>query len=145
MKPVTTWILLANAQTARIVRNLGPGKGVEPVEGAVLHAPSPTEYSDRPGSVQNSATQSHSAVKRRAPKELAAQAFAELVLRYLEEASQNDTFDRLIVTSAPKLLGDLRARMSQGLRKRILAEIDKDLTQVTLDELPEYLGDVLAA
>jgi protein required for attachment to host cells len=145
MKPVVTWILLANARTARIVQNLGPGKGISALEDAHLQAPALNEYSDQPGSVHNSATQSISGVKRRDPKDLAERVFAETILQYLDNGVQHSKFDQLIITAAPHLLGELRAKMSDRLRGLVCAEIDRDLTQVAISELPEHLSDVIAA
>lgn len=144
MKPVVTWILIANAQTARIVQNCGPGKGVTATNEAALQAPPPVAYADTPGVAQNSASQSHSAMKRRAPQDLAETAFAKAIMKHLATAHSKAKFDRLVVAAAPHFLGELRAQTSDALRKALWAEIDKDLVQLKLDQLPKHLGDVMA-
>lgn len=144
MKPVVTWILIANAQTARIVQNLGPGKGVIATDEAPLHAPPPVAYADVPGVGQNSVSHSHSAMTRRTPQDLAEKAFAKTITTYLGTAQARAKFDRLIVAAAPHFLGELRAEMSDALNKILLAEIDKDLVQLTSKQLHKHLHDVIA-
>lgn len=145
MKPVVTWIVLANARTARIVQNKGPGKGVIPTKEPVLQAPDPVEFSDDSGVFQNSADHSHLAGDRTDPKRLSETAFARMILERLTEASVQGDFDRLVLVAGPHMLGTLRAEMPEGLRDVVTSEVDRDLTNMTLDDLPKQLGEFMAA
>jgi hypothetical protein len=52
MKPTRTWILIADGARARVVENLGPGKGVSEVAGMEFSQPAERNrdiMSDRPG------------------------------------------------------------------------------------------------
>lgn len=144
MKPVITWIVLANARTARIVQNRGPGKGILATEETVLHALDPVEFSDDPGVFQNSADQSRSAADRNDPKRLAETVFARTILSHLTAALKHAKFNRLILTAGPHMLGNLRSEMPAELRDFVVAEIDRDLTQLTLDDLPTHLRNAIA-
>ena len=70
-------------------------------------------------------------------------AFAHEVAAVLAAACARGAFHNLIVVAPPKALGDLRAEFSDTVRKRIIAEVPKDLTKVTVRDLPAYLREVL--
>jgi protein required for attachment to host cells len=44
----------------------------------------------------------------------------------------------------PRELGFLRAELSPAVRKRVSAELNKDLTGVTPSEITDHLGAVMA-
>lgn len=62
---------------------------------------------------------------------------------WLGKAVQENVFDRLVLVAAPQTLGDLRSVMDEKVQRRIIAEVDKDLTKLNERELFEALGDVL--
>ena len=62
----------------------------------------------------------------------------------LDQAAAAGAFERLILVAPPRTLGDLRAALAAATRKRVTGELDKDLTQVSLGEMPEHLGALLA-
>lgn len=148
MKKTITWILVADGARARIYKNEGPGKGVEPaVDEEFRHdLPRTREMgTDRPGRVHESATTGRSAMENpvdwhRFEKEK----FAKEIAGILDRASTAGAFKRLILVAPPRTLGDLRTALSANTRKKVTGEIDKDLTQVTPGELPDHLGGVLA-
>lgn len=69
--------------------------------------------------------------------------FAQDVANWLEKAEAADVFDRLVLTAAPRMLGDLRAVMSKTVQGRIAAEIDKDLTKLDEITLRKALDEIL--
>ncbi|MDE8650192.1 host attachment family protein [Novosphingobium album (ex Liu et al. 2023)] len=48
--------------------------------------------------------------------------------------------DRLIVAAPPRALGELRRHYTQDVRARLVAEIDKDFTRHTVDEIARLLS-----
>ena len=48
------------------------------------------------------------------------------------------------LVAPPKMLGDLRAELTEAVRAVLYAELDKDLTKTPVKELPGHLGAVLA-
>lgn len=148
MKKTITWILVADGARARIFKNEGPGKGLQPaMDEEFRHAlPRTRELgADRPGRVQESATSARHAVENpidwhRFEKEK----FAREMARILDRAGSAGAFERLILIAPPKTLGDLRDALGTATRKKVTGEIDKDLTQITSGELPDHLTNILA-
>ena len=147
MKPTITWILLAGGAHAQVVQNDGPGKGVSAVKGATWdqHLAKDQEImADRPGrSFDRMGDQRHSMEPTSDPKRLQESAFLGEVCGYLTEAGREGRFDRLVLVAEPRALGLLRKQLGGGLKDKVYAELDKDLSKVPLKELPERLKDVI--
>jgi len=147
MKPTTTWILIADGARARIFANLGPGKGMTLVEGGVLttdHVPSRELSSDRPGRTFESANVLRHAIDpAQDPHRELKRAFAVRLAALIEERLAESDFDRLVLVAPPVTLGDLRAALSKPARERVSAELDNDLTNTPVEELPRHLASVL--
>ena len=147
MKPTTTWILIADGARARIFANLGPGKGIAPVEGGVLesdHAPSRDLAADRPGRTFESADVTRHAIDpAQDPHRELKRAFAERIASLIEKRLVENAFDRLVLVAPPVTLGDLRAALSAPVRQRVLAELGNDLTNTPIEELPKHLAVIL--
>lgn len=147
MKKTVTWILVADGARARILKNEGPGKGLQAAVEEEFHRPVPKASeigADRPGRSRDSTGGARHALDNpvdwhRFEKEK----FAKEIAKILDQANNAGAFDRLILVAPPKTLGDLRGALGAGTRKRITGELDKDLTQLTLGELPEHLAGLL--
>ncbi|WP_372994004.1 host attachment protein, partial [Sulfitobacter sp.] len=85
-----------------------------------------------------------SAVEQTDPKMLAQADFAKEVSDFLETSFEKGNFERLIVAAGPHMLGVIRDAFSEKVSKVVIAEVDKDLTHLPLEELPEHLDHVLA-
>ncbi len=142
---LTTWIVVADASKASILTYHGPDRELEYLpNGKFTHDNSgrdETAQGER-GRVFHSADGSRSAMEPPlAAKEKQQIVFAEKVAQFLNE--HVDDYDRLIVTSAPKMLGSLRQAMNSHSLDKLSAELDKDLTQVSIKALPKHLSDVI--
>lgn len=144
MKPLVTWVLIANSGMAHVVANHGPGKGFETLALNWVAA-APVEYADKPG--VEKIGQMHGNVNLTAgdPKAAAETAFAALLATKLKEYAQKGRFDRLIITAGPRMLGKLRAAISPNVAEKISAELDKDLTHIAIEDLAGHLQHVIAA
>lgn len=148
MKKTVTWILVADGARARILKNEGPGKGIQQAidEEFRKALPKTSELGvERPGRVQESANPARHAMEppvdwHRFEKEK----FAKEMARILDKAGSGGAYDRLVLVAPPKTLGDLRSALADATKKKVVGELDKDLTQVTLGEMPDHLGSVLA-
>lgn len=69
--------------------------------------------------------------------------FVRSVIDELEERRKKNEFEHLVIVAPPQTLGDIRAEMSDGLKGMVKAELNKDLTKLTVHELPEHLVEVL--
>lgn len=149
MKKTITWILVADGSRARILKNEGPGKGVQPaMDGEFRHElPKTRELgADRPGRNQEPFTGAgrHAMDNPVDWHRFEKEKFAREMAKVLDRANNAGAFDRLVLVAPPKTLGDLRAALAPATRKKVIGEIDKDLTQLTPGELPDHLGSVLA-
>ena len=148
MKKTITWILVADGARARILKNEGPGKGLQSAVGEEFHhaLPKTSEMgTDRPGRSHESANSTRHAMENpvdwhRFEKEK----FAREMAKVLDQANNAGAYDRLILVAPPKTLGDLRGALANATRKKVTGELDKDLTQITLGELPGHLNTLLA-
>src|ERR671936_958650 len=148
MKPVRTWILIADGGRGRIVENAGPGRGVRLANDMEFHAELPANrdiLADRPG-------RSFGAIGQgRHPKEQPSDPHRELKRRFaaklcgvLDRKLAERAFDRLILVAPAATMGDLRASLSNQLRSRVRAEVVADLTKIPITKLDQHLGEVIA-
>lgn len=75
------------------------------------------------------------------PKEVEKQRFARELADKLEEANNEGRFARLMIVAPPKMMGELREVLSDRVKEKIVREVEKDLTWVSVHELPEHLRD----
>lgn len=148
MKGVRTWVLIADGARARVVINDGPGKGVQQVfedEFLGVNAPGRDLASDRPGRTFDSGGQGRHAMEPSSnPKDVEKHHFVEGLGKVLTDGLNKGSFDRLVLVAPPKVLGDLRATLSKNVQAKVTGELNKDLTHISLNDLPEHLGAVLA-
>lgn len=148
MKPVRTWIVVADGAQARFLLNRGPGKGLEPAleeEASEARQPSRSLGSDRPGRVHDRfGPGRHTMVPRVDWHQFEKQKFAREMASILDTAAEKRSFDRLVLVAPPKTLGTLRTALNKNTVRLVTGEVAKDLTQVTVGELPDHLGRVIA-
>lgn len=148
MKPTRSWIVIADGAQARILENMGPGKGLTPLPAAEMrhaHPPNRDINADRPGRshdrmgpqrhAMEPPTDAHREEKRRFAAELAA---------HLNAAALKHRYDRLILVAPAKTLGDLRQALGKEAAAKLDGELPKDLTNVSDHNLPGHLGEVIA-
>jgi protein required for attachment to host cells len=125
MKPTRTWILIADGARARVVENLGPGKGVSEVPGMEFSQPAERNrdiMSDRPGRTFESANNSrHGMEPPSDPKRMAEADFVAGLASMLDEKLKAGAFDRLVLVAAPQALGDIRKALSGRWRVQSMA------------------------
>jgi protein required for attachment to host cells len=148
MKPTTTWILIADGARARIFANLGPGKGIEAVDGGTFegdHRPDREIMSDKPGrSFESVGDTRHAYESHHDPHRELKRTFSHELAALLDEKLAAKAYDRVVLVAPPATLGDLRSALSEPVRAVVYAELDKDLTKTPAAELPKHLGAVLA-
>ena len=144
MKSIVTWVVLANTRTVSVLVNLGPGKGITPLETCYWKAEAIPEFRDKAGVGHSIAGPSSAAVDDGDLRLEADRRFAKQVAHDLEQAQASNKFDRLIIISGPRMLGLLRASISEQLRAALTGEIAKDLSALPLDVIEKHLGEVIA-
>ncbi|QEX23351.1 hypothetical protein FRZ61_32890 [Hypericibacter adhaerens] len=147
MKPIVTWVLIADGKRATVWSHTGPGHGLNPVNGMAfeteLHA-SRDIVSDKPGRVQESAYSAHHAVEPVDYHRLEKAAFAHEIAKRLDAALEAGQCKRLLLVAPPQTLAELRHSLSPKSRQAVIAEVDKDLTHLKGTDIAKHLETVLA-
>lgn len=68
--------------------------------------------------------------------------FVQDISAWLDKAAQDNAFDTLILAASPKMLGDLRKKLSVRVQGLITVEINKDLTKMDPRTLEEELENI---
>jgi protein required for attachment to host cells len=149
MRGKVTWIVVADGQRATVYHNDGPGKGLEIIPGLGGHQFTPRSHemiSDAPGRMKGfaGAPGAASMTARTDPHELEEQRFTEQLAGEVNRAALDKQFDRLILAAPPRTLGILRKALSGHATERVIAELDKDLTKASRDDLAAQIDSHIA-
>ena len=149
MKQPETWFVIADGQRARIVRRVRtPRPRVEDVfpyqwiNSELLSLDIDNEGLGRGGAASDAAT-FHSIQPGPDPRRLLKQEFAEELAEFINRGAQARHFNRLVLVAAPKTLGDIRGKLSEMARSSIVAELDKDLTHSSDDDLATRFEELM--
>jgi protein required for attachment to host cells len=148
MKKTVTWILIADGSQARVLENEGPGKGLHQVQGLDFSIPAMQAkdiMADRPGRSFSSAGPGRSAMEPKTdPVEHREAEFCKSMAEMLEKSRQQGAFDRLVIAAAPIALGNIRKALTPQVKKSVMAELDKDLTNLPTNQLDKHFDGILA-
>jgi protein required for attachment to host cells len=148
MKKIVTWVLIADGTRARILENTGTGKGLKQVDGlefAIDPMLAQELVSDRPGSYSSPSGGARGGMEPRTdPVDHRETVFAKSVAAVLDKKQQEGAFDRLVIAAAPIALGDIRKAISPAVKKTIIGELNKDLTNMPTDKLATHLDGVIS-
>lgn len=140
------WVVVADSSRARIFAAEKPSSSLVEIQ-TLTHPESRLHQgdlvSDRPGRDRNSGTGSHDMGHESDAKAGQLQRFAAQVCETMENARVKGEFEKLYVVAAPSFLGLLRKQQNCSLKKAVTAEISKNLSTKSPEDirknLPEYL------
>lgn len=138
----STWIVVADGSRARIFE-VGSSSTLHETETLThpesrLHEQELT--SDLPGrSFDISGEGRHAMGKTVEPKEHEVEIFARQIADHLEKARIDNRLARLVVIAGPSMLGELRSAFGSELKKLVDTEIDKDLTQHSVEDIQKHV------
>lgn len=143
-----TWIVLADAASARLYEQDGP-HGNWALLSELQHPESRARESelvtDKPGRVKQSRGY-RSAMEPRTPaKKLEARKFARQLAKALEDGLLRKAYERLILVAPPGFVGLLRQELSDHVRGRIAALVEKDYLHLDQQKARERLEEQLQA
>lgn len=144
MKPIVTWVVLANARFAKVVAHRGPGKGLAPVRGQTWNSPEANAPKDKAGVGHSIAGPGMAAVEQTDPQDISDARFAKTVIDQVAKAHVEKRFDRLILIAGPRILGLLREILDTSLRAVLLGEMPKELSNQPLSAVEIHLGELIA-
>ncbi|MDW3223852.1 MAG: host attachment protein [Paracoccaceae bacterium] len=143
MKPIVTWVVLANARSVNVFAHRGPGNGLSPVKGQTMIAPDTKARNERAGVGHSIAGPGRAAVAQIDPQEKTDVRFAKTAMEQIRKARIQKRFDRLILIAGPHMLGLLRAELDACLQAVLLGEIPKDLSNQPIEAVEFHLGDLV--
>lgn len=136
-----TWILVCDGTHAKMYVNHGPKDGVHQVSEKEIKIPRVRDIvtSDRGrNQAPGNQTENH-AYDQPNPRRVEKEHFLKHVAQAVND--NNGAIERLIVAAPPQALHILREELSPHIRKKILCEIDKNLTKCDELTLPQFLTD----
>jgi len=144
MKPVKTWILIDDANRARILENDGPGKGLIQLGDKFFKSHAGNLFEEQPGRTFHSLSPTRHKMENKDSNDIALINHVDAMWKSLEDAVSRRECDRLVICAPPNTLGVIRDRMPEKLHTVILAEVPKDLTHIPTSKLHAHFENVLA-
>ena len=150
--PTTTWILVADGARARVFKHEGGRTGdgqLAPVPDGEMTGMAAGHQTRDLASDQPGQTRDRAAFGQRRmdpptePQRHAKHSFAKDVADMLADALNRGRYDRLVVCAPPQALGDLRRELSKQVQGRVAAEVKKDLTWKSDNELKAELREYI--
>lgn len=142
----TTWILVANASTARLYANHGAKKGIQLVK-ELSHPESRAKASslvaDRPGHNPGAGNGHGSFVPATDPKHNEAERFAQELAREMDQGRTANSYQRAILVAAPAFMGLLKGNLDHQVSKLVSESVEKDYTKATEKELSGHLENII--
>jgi protein required for attachment to host cells len=101
--------------------------------------PTREQGTDKPGRSYASVGARRSAMEQADWHELDEQRFAKDIADKLQVLVREKQIEALVIAAPPKILAELRKSMHQEVEKRVIAEVDKDLTNQPVYEIEKVL------
>ena len=147
MKPIRTWIVIADGASARVFETHGPAKALAPVEAMTMtgdHRASHEILADRAGRTNESVGSTRHAIEPATdPHRDLKRTFARHVVDALDARLAANSFDRFVLVAPPQTLGDMRADLTPALRAVLHAEVAKDLVKTPEIEIAAHVKDIV--
>ncbi|WP_417720466.1 host attachment protein [Salipiger sp.] len=141
-----TWVLVADGEKALFLRNdvdaENPDLNVVRIK--QQDNPSDREQSaNRPGRMKDGGPGQKSAYDDTDWHELAKERFADELADLLYQQAHKGAFERIVLVAPPATLGELRSKLHKEVADKVVAEIDKTLTNHPIDKIESLLHDAL--
>jgi len=141
--PRDALVFVGDGQKALFLRNAGDSTLPNFTTVRVLtdtNLPTHEQGTDRPGRVFKPAgTNMRSGVETTDWHEMEKERFAKRVASTLEDLVRREKVKAIIIAAPPRTLAELRNALHADVKKRVLAEIDKDLTKLPVGEIEKHL------
>lgn len=140
--PHNAWILVGDGEKAIILRNEGDADYPNLiVERLFEHENPPTreQGTDKPGRYNDGPSAQRSAMENADWHAIEKTRFAKEISGRLYKLAHAGRFEKLVIVAPPHTLGDLRQNLHDEVRSRVIAEVDKTLTQHPVHEIEKVL------
>jgi protein required for attachment to host cells len=143
-----TWIVVADGEKALFLENRGTGRAPDLVvcdTQAQDNPPDREQAADRPGRMNDGPSAQRSAMDETDWHTLEKHRFAAHIAELLYQPALDGRYDSLVLVADPRVLGELREHLHGEVRRRVIGEIPRVLTNHPTDELRSlvlrYLSD----
>ena len=141
--PHDALVFVGDGRKALFLRNAGDAKFLNFKAEQVFvddNPPTHEQGSDRPGrGFKRAKTNQRSGMEETDWHELEEHRFAHRVAAAMERLVRERKARALVVVAPPRTLADLRQSFHPDVKSRIIAEIDKDLTNHPIGEIEKHL------
>ena len=141
--PHDAFVFVGDGRKALFLRNEGDAQFLNLKTERVFtdrNPPTHEQGTDRPGRAFSSVGPGRSGVTQTDWHDLEEHRFATEVAAVLERVVRERSVEALVVVAPPRALADLRKAFQPGVKKKIIAEIDKDLTKHPIDQIEKHLA-----
>ena len=142
-----TWVLVADGEKALFLENVTDAEDpflqvrrIEQQDNPLHHE----QTSDRPGRMEDTGVRQRSAMQEADWHVLAKDRFAEDLADILYRMVHKGMFEKIVLVAPPRTLGSLRPNLHKEVQARIVAEVDKDMTNHPVDRIETLLKNHLA-
>lgn len=140
--PRNAYVMVGDGRKALFLRN--DGDAIEPhlkTEQVLTDDNPPTreQGADRPGRTISGADGRRSAVGQTDWHDLEERRFARTIAEALEKLARDKSIPGFIIAAPPRTLAELRQSFNADVKERIIAELDKDLTRIPVEEIKKHL------
>jgi protein required for attachment to host cells len=141
--PHDALIFVGDGRKALFLRNAGDEKFLNLTAERVFvddNPPTHEQGSDRPGrAFKRAGTNQRSGMDTTDWHELGEQRFAQRVAAALERLVRERNPKAVVIAAPPRTLAELRQSFHSDVKRRIIAELDKDLTRHPVGEIEKHL------
>ncbi len=141
--PHDAFVFVGDGMKALILRNEGDAQFLNLKAERVFTDANPSTHeqgADRPGRSFSSVGAGRSSVTQTDWHKLEEHRFAAEVAAILERIVRQRGVEALVVVAPPRALADLRKAFHPDVKRKIIAEIDKDLTKHPIDQIEKHLA-----
>lgn len=140
----TTWVVAANGSIAKFFRVIKFPKleAIEVLEHPESRLRNQDLVTSKPGRSFESVGSARSAYQPAVdPHHNELEKFARFLGEFLSEARKNKEFSRLYIMANPSFLGLLRPHLDQATKETLIAEVGKDMTEHTTEDIEHQLTE----
>ncbi|MES0823946.1 host attachment family protein [Ruegeria sp. SCP11] len=134
-----TWVVIADGEKALFVENITDAEDPNLVVVSVEEQDSFARPNDRAGRRFDTGPNQKSAVEEPNWKTHAKSLFVQDVANLLNRKGLKGAFNRLVLVASPHVLGLLRRRLHSEVLAKVVAEVDKTLTNHPLHKVEKLL------
>lgn len=140
--PHNAYVFVGDGRKALVLRNEGDAQYLDLKTERVFtddNPPTHEQGTERPGRAHSSVGPGRSSVTQTDWHDLEEHKFTHEVAATLERIVRDRKIEHLIIVAPPRALADLRKAFHADVKKKIVAEIDKDLTKHPVYDIEKHL------